>query len=304
MSWESRLLGIPLPSPEHVPLDDPHLALAWLADVLERGGVPHLYGLVSSAVEVCKAARKQGRDLTGAQFSIGGEPLTPARLAVIRSVGAEAVPLFGTTEAGRIAYGCLAADLSDDIHLFHDLHALVQPEAAGGDRVPADSLFISSLVMSAPVVLLNVSLGDCGLVSERRCGCPLQDLGWQTHLAHIFSPEKVTAGGVNFLDTDLIRLLEEVLPRRFGGAPTDYQLVEANDEGGNAQLRLLVHPSLGPLPEGELARAFLDGLGVGSGAEKVVEQLWRQREFLRVERTAPLSTAAGKILHLHVERRN
>jgi hypothetical protein len=31
---------------------------------------------------------------------------------------------------------------------------------------------------------------------------------------------------MSFLDSDAIRALEQVLPARFGGAPTDYQLVD------------------------------------------------------------------------------
>lgn len=31
---------------------------------------------------------------------------------------------------------------------------------------------------------------------------------------------------MTFLDTEVIRVLEEVLPARFGGSPTDCQLVE------------------------------------------------------------------------------
>jgi hypothetical protein len=37
---------------------------------------------------------------------------------------------------------------------------------------------------------------------------------------------------MNFLGTDLLRLIDEVLPARFGGAPTDYQFVEREDERG------------------------------------------------------------------------
>ena len=48
----------------------------------------------------------------------------------------------------------------------------------------------------------------------------------------IRSHEKLTAGGMTLLDTDVIRLLDEVLPARFGGAPTDYQLVEHESDDG------------------------------------------------------------------------
>ncbi len=69
-------------------------------------------------------------------------------------------------------------------------------------------------------------MGDQAVVSERACGCPYQQLGWTTHLHGIRSFEKLTAAGMTFLDTDVIRVLEEVLPGRFGGIPSDYQLVE------------------------------------------------------------------------------
>ena len=34
--------------------------------------------------------------------------------------------------------------------------------------------------------------------------------------------EKLNAGGMTFLDTDIVRLLERDLPARFGGGPTDF----------------------------------------------------------------------------------
>lgn len=60
-------------------------------------------------------------------------------------------------------------------------------------------------------------------------------LGWTLHLHGIRSVEKLTAAGMTFLDSDVIRVLEEVLPGRFGGGPTHYQLVEEEDaEDGRA----------------------------------------------------------------------
>ena len=118
----------------------------------------------------------------------------------------------------------------------------------------------------------------------------------------IRSLEKLTAGGMTFLDTDVVRVLEEVLPARFGGGPTDYQLVEQETEDGRPQLRLLVHPALGTLDPAAVAEVFLAVISRGPGAEAVMGLAWRDAELLRVERSAPLATAAGKILHLHVAR--
>ena len=169
--------------------------------------------------------------------------------------------------------------------------------------LPASALLVTSLRMTAPLVLLNAGLGDQAVVVARHCGCPLERLGWTTHLHTIRSYEKLTAGGMTFLDTDAIRVLEEVLPTRFGGVPTDYQLVEEEADGGPARVRLLVRPEVGPLDPTVVAEVFLAALGSGKGAERIMGQVWRDGQILRVERQAPFATHSGKILHLHLERR-
>jgi hypothetical protein len=99
----------------------------------------------------------------------------------------------------------------------------------------------------------------------------------------------------------VVRVLEDVLPARFGGGPTDYQLVEAEAADGRPDLRLRAHPRRGPLDEAALADAFLGAIGGGAGAERLMELQWRQSDLLRVERRPPLATRSGKVLHLHQE---
>jgi hypothetical protein len=41
-------------------------------------------------------------------------------------------------------------------------------------------------------------------------------------------------------------------------------------------------------------------LGSGTGAERIMGQVWRDGAVLGVERRAPLATPSGKILHLHL----
>ena len=108
---------------------------------------------------------------------------------------------------------------------------------------------------------------------------------------------------MTFLDADVVHVLEEVLPARFGGGPTDYQLVEEEAPGGEARLRLLVHPDVGPVDAAALLSAFLDGIGGGSGVERVMATHWRRAGLPTIERQRPRTTALGKIQHLHVERR-
>jgi hypothetical protein len=158
---------------------------------------------------------------------------------------------------------------------------------------------VSSLRASAPFILLNYCLGDQAEVSQRPCGCPFERLGWTTHLRGVRSFEKLTAGGVNLLDSDVIRILEDILPARFGGGPTDYQLVELEDASGRPSLRLRVHPGLGAIDEAAVAEAFLAAISRGSGVERVMGLAWKEGNLLKIERAVPEVTM-GKVHHVHV----
>jgi hypothetical protein len=301
LRWGSHLAGRPVPGPIHVPPDDPRTILEWMTRVLREGAVPHLHTFASAAAGLCQAALSAGLDLAGARFTTASEPTTAARLAVVRKAGADALPYYASIDAGPIGYGCRRPEAPDDLHLLHDFQVLIQAGDDGPARgLPPRALLLSSLRDTAPYLLLNVSLGDEAVVEERACGCPLERQGWPVHLRHVRSFEKLTAGGMTFLDVDLARVLEEVLPRRFGGGPTDYQVVEEEDEAGRPVLRLLVHPRVGLVEPGRVITTFLDAISVGSGAERVMGLAWRATDVLCVERRPPLRTRAGKILHLHV----
>jgi hypothetical protein len=274
-----------------------------MAGVLRAGSTPNLAAFASSAVRVCHAALQAGLDLHGARFALVGEPTTAARLAQLHRVGAVGVPHYASAETvGNLAVGCAAPVEPDDLHLIHDFSAIIQPGDRADSGLPANALVVSSLRPHVQLVLLNVSLGDEAVVVERVCGCPLERLGWTTHLHTIRSYEKLTAGGMTFLDADAIRVLEEVLPRRFGGGPIDYQLVEDETPEGRPRLCLRVHPAVGPLDPPEVLDAFLAAIGAGSGAERVMGLAWGSAGLLELERRPPEYTAGGKILHLHVSR--
>jgi hypothetical protein len=106
---------------------------------------------------------------------------------------------------------------------------------------------------------------------------------------------------MHFLGADLLVLLEEVLPARFGGRPTDYQLVEV-EEGGITKVTLFVSPSVGDLAEDEVLRtalSFLEGRGPG---QRLMAEVWANGETLRISRSEPHVTAAGKIQPLQYLR--
>jgi hypothetical protein len=288
-----------LPAPTHVAPDDALPIVRWIREVRQAGGVPHLRTFPSSAVRVCRAAAAAGLDIAGSRFTVLGEPLTPVRLELIARAGAVAHPSYSTVECGPIAGACGAPTAADDTHLYDDRHALIQPgTAANVGGLPSDGLLVTTVQPDAPLILLNVSLGDRAALGRRACGCPLEGLGWTTHLHTIRSFEKLTAAGMTVLDADVIHVLDELLPTRFGGGPTSYQLVE-NTSAGPPSLELLAHPALGRLDEVAIRDAFLDSIAGLSSAGRVTALRWRAEGLPRIGRRPPLTTATGKILHVH-----
>jgi hypothetical protein len=304
MGWGGRLAGVSLPWPRHVPPENPRRIVDWMAGVLRRGGTPHLRTFASAAVTICRTAGEAGVDLAGAQFTLGSEPCTPRRRAAVEAVGAHPVPSYATLEAGGpIGDGCLHPTEPDEVHLYADTHAVIQPVTSGGPgELPGRALLLTVLFPSSPFVLINASLGDQADVVDRPCGCAMERLGWTTRLHTIRSFEKLTAGGMTFLDGSIIRVLEDVLPARFGGGPNDYQLVEREDEHGASRLDLVVDPALGPLDEAAILRAFFEAIGPGAGVERVMTLDWQAAGLVHVRRRAPLATRSGKIFHLHSTR--
>ncbi len=300
----SLLSGVPLPRHTLAPLDDPIVIVRWIAAERARGRIPHIWTFASSAVLVCQAAVRAGIDIAGARFTAGGEPTTEACRRVIESTGAAVYPRMGATESDILAYACPHGEAADDMHFFDDRHALIQPgDLAAGAALPSKAMLLSSLLPSAPITLLNVCLGDRAELTRRSCGCGLEREGWTLHIHEVRSYEKLTAGGMTLLDVDLVRILEQVLPGRFGGGPTDYQLVETLDDGqARPQVQLLVSPSVGPLDASEIAEVFLAAIGGGASGERLMELQWRGGGLLRVTRETPRQTASGKILHVAVDR--
>ncbi|MBM3297733.1 MAG: hypothetical protein FJY83_09060 [Candidatus Aminicenantes bacterium] len=304
LRWVSVVAAAPLPAVRHVPLDRPAPIVLWMRTVLEAGRTPFLFTFPSSAVKIALAAAELGLGLEGARFLVGGEPVTEARLSTIRASGAQAIPRYGSIECGPVSYGCLAPVEADDTHVNLDLYAAVQAGPEGGPPgLPPRAVFLTGLNPWTPYVLINVNLGDEAVLERRRCGCPLEAAGLGVHLRSIRSFEKLTGAGMTFMDTDVIRVLETDLPERFGGAATDYQVVEGEDGRGGPLLRLLIHPRLGPVDAVDAASFFLERIGRGSGVKRVMGLTWKAAGIVRVERRPPLPGPTGKILHLRADRR-
>lgn len=292
----ARLAGRPLPRPEHVPIAAAG-RIARVLDDFRREGRPALVATTgSSAVRVCAASTAEGLDLSGTLFRVGGEPFTPGKARAIRAAGGEAVGNYTMSEAGRIGIACADPAALDDYHVLTDKLAVLQPRR-DGDR--PDVLCVTALLPSNPKLMINVEVDDYGTLETRGCGCPLGALGLTLHVREVRSYEKLTSEGVHFLGSRLIELVDEVLPAAFGGAPTDYQLVE-EELDGLPKVSIVVSPRVGSLDERAVASAVLGALAKGPSHQGMMADIWRAGETVQVVRREPYETAGAKILPLHV----
>jgi hypothetical protein len=290
----ARALGSPLPVPEHVPLDQAGIVARWLAAKVSEGRPAVLDTNASSAVRVGAAAAELGLNVAGSMFRMGGEPYTEAKARVLAAAGVRGACHYSMGEASRIGLACSAPQALDDVHLLVDKLALLQPH-------PEGQLLLSTLLPVSPKLLLNVEVDDCAVVEERECGCPLGELGLTTHLRQIRSQEKLTSEGMSFLGADLMTLVEDALPARFGGTAGDFQLVE-HEDGGLPVVELLVAPELGPLAKGDVVTAVMSYLGGGDPGRRMMAARWQAAGTLRIVRRRPIATPAGKVLPVHVLR--
>ncbi|MFW6198367.1 MAG: hypothetical protein ACOC5E_00940 [Acidobacteriota bacterium] len=297
----SRLMGVPCPRPEPVPLGEAVVIARWMREAIDRGGGCTLSVAPSLAVRVCLAAERAGIDLTGGSFHGGGEPFTPAKRAAIERVGARYVPIYVSEDTGPMGVPCVNPVEENDQHLLEDNLALIQhPREVAGSGVEVDAFYFTSLRYKASKLLLNMESDDYGIVEERACGCPLEQLGYRRHVRRIRSFGKLTGEGVTLVGSEMVHILEEVLPERFGGTPQDFQLLEEEDENGFARLTLLAHPDLDIPREQDLIDTLLEAVREGSDAGGLAQSFWRQADTFRVRRQAPIWTARGKLPSIRV----
>lgn len=295
----SRFWRRSLPWPRYVPLDRAVEVAHWLAEKA-AGGEPALLDTnVSSAVRVARVALDDGLEISGTLFRTGGEPLTPGRAEVVGQTGSRIVCNYGVAEAGRLGLACGDAEQLDEVHLLTDKIAIVQRPHGVSRGSPVAALWVSTLHPATPKLMLNVEIGDYAVQSRRRCDCALGRSGFDDHLHAIRSYEKLTSEGMHFLGSDLLNLLERVLPRRFGGGANDYQLLE-EEVDGLSRVSLLVSPRVGPVPESEILEFVHEVLGEGGQGRAMMSQWWKEGETLEVKRREPLATSAAKVLPLHV----
>ena len=294
LTW-LRLFGVRVPWPKTVEVDRAVVVARGVADLLRVYGRCSVTTTVSRGMRVCLAAQEEGIDLRGAVFFGTSEPATSAKARLIVASGAGLISSYGMVETNRIGIGCARTGHCDDLHLHSDAFALfTHPYPVPGFGVTVPAFNITSLLPTASKVMLNIQMDDYGILEERRCGCDLESYGYTTHIREIRSYSKLTGEGVTLIGNEIARVLEEVLPTRFGGSPLDYQLVEQEDEQAFTRLYLVISPRVEIADEGLVIAVVLEALRDSSPMADAARSIWQHTGTLQVKRMEPITTARGK----------
>ena len=300
-----RRAGVRFPPPTPCEIDQPETMARVISTLRARHGRVSVSCATSAAVRAAMAARDRNISLAGVTFDVRSEPLTEARRQDIEAAGAHVIGAYGSNEITYVAFTCANRRAADDMHLFaHEYALTTSPRETGVDGETVQGLHVTTLSPFAPVIGLNAQMGDVATVEERdRDCCPLGGIGLTTHLSNIRSYDKLTGEGVTVARSDMLRVLEVELPRRFGGASVDYQLAEEAGPDSLVRLVLRISPRVGALDEDAARAALLAGLDNGGLVDRHMAMLWRQAGTVVIRREEPRATAAGKVLPFHRDRR-
>jgi len=300
-----RAAGTGVPFPRVVTLDRAEVVARHVRRLLDGHSRCLLFSGVSTALRVCLAAKDLGFDLAGCSLLVAGEPVTTAKARQMGEVGATVIPTYGVVEAGMVGYGCAKPADVTDVHLQSDALALfTHPHRIEPSGVTVPAFNVTTLLDTASKLLLNVQIDDYGDVEERACGCELDAAGYHTHVRQIRSYSKLVGEGITLMGDEIVPILEEVLPARFGGSSLDYQLVEEEDDRGFTRLHLAISPRVSIRNEQEVIDVMHDALRRSSPAGDLVRSVWQAAGAIQITRQEPMVTATGKVLPLHIPRRS
>ena len=301
----ARLSGASVRWPQYLPFDQAVRLAEWAHEQVQRAGACTIHASVSRILRIAVAATDAGIDLTGTVLRGGGEPPTPAKVSQILRTGATFRSSYAFSEVGTVGSSCMNSSEPNDQHFMRDHLAMIQasrPVPGFAMEVPA--FCYTSLLASAPKLLLNVESDDYGVVDSRPCGCLWESLGFPEHIREIRSFRKLTGEGVTLVGSDMERILDELLPSRFGGSSLDYQFAEEEDDGGFTRLILRVAPAVELGEEAEAIEFVLRALEGSGAAGTLAQSTWRQAGTLRIRRESPVMTTRGKLLPLDISPRN
>lgn len=295
----SRMFGLWIPLPEYVPLENALVVARWAHETVKTHGGCIVNVQVSRALRISLAAQQAGLDLTGATFELNGEPVTPAKVREIERCGVKTFATYGLSESGRIGMGCVNPLDPSDVHFLNDSFALItHPRRVGEFDIEVPAFHVTTLLPATGKLMLNIEVDDYGIVEERHCGCELEQVGYPTHLREVYSYQKLTGEGVTLVGSEMLRILEEVLPARFGGSSVDYQLLEQEDEKGFTRLYLVISPRIEIQDEQQVIEVVLNALGASSAMANAARAVWQGAGIFRIKRTEPVWTRRGKYLPL------
>lgn len=302
--WIGRFLGKRIPKPEFVDMGDTLKIAKWMNDNLGKRKGYSVVTFSSSALRLVVTAKNNGLNLGHTVFWLMGEPITPKILEEIKDFGCMAYSLYGCNEMMMIGQGCANPAYPDDMHFLKDKLAVVQfPRKVEHSDITVDAFFFTTLLDSSPMIFLNAEIGDYGIVEKRSCGCDFEKIGFDTHIHTIRSFEKLTAEGVTFIGSNLIPLIQDILPRQFGGDATSYQFVEEETEDGLTKLYVLISPDVGELDEDKLKEAIFNSLCGGPDLFRASRQIWDRADTINIKRQHPIPTRRGKIVPLQIRKR-
>jgi hypothetical protein len=292
----ARLASFRLPNPTPIRPNHYRPVAEWIGRRKQRGDQVAVSCYVGPAVGVAAAGLQHGIDISGTLFLMAGEAQTEARLRCIADAGCEVASRYHITEIGPIGFGCRHMAGASCVHLFRDsVAAITHRRAAPHTSFEVDSFLFTTLNPSAPNVLINVEMDDAGTLGDTTCDCAFSAVGLSGAVRDVASFGKLTGRGVTLAGTDIVRVLETALPARFGGYPTDYQLVQQPPDV-RPELRLRVHPRVSLPRPGHLQRFFQEQVLGGA----LLPEVQRMVETVEVERGEPLVTGGGKVLHLAI----
>jgi hypothetical protein len=295
----AKALGAKVPFPSYLKPDDFSLAAEWIAGRLQEGISCWVSGLVSPCVRVAAAALEKGLDIRGTIFRAGGEALTDAKRRVFESVEAEVLPNYHINELGLIGQACRQMNKGNCIHIQRDAVAVISyRRKAPLTDYEVNSLLFTSLLPFATRVLVNVEMDDAGVLDRARCDCIYQRAGFVDQLSEIYSYGKLTGQGITIVGGDVVRILEEILPQRFGGVPGDYQIVE-EEASLQTQVLLRVSPRVGVASIEAIKETFLREVRKLYGGSAAGRQ-WQHTGAVKVVIGEPYVTSSGKVLSLHL----
>lgn len=294
-----NLLGAKAPHPTYLPANDFAPVAEWIARRRAEGAACFVESYTSPAVRVAAAALERGLDIRETMFVVAGEALTDAKRAVIERAGAEVYVCYPITEVGTVGYACRQMKTGNCVHLLRDgLAVISHRRRVPLSEVEVNVLLFTNLLPFAGNILINAEMGDSGILEPARCDCLFWRLGFTQQVRDISSFGKLTGQGMTLVGTDVVRILEEVLPGRLGGAPGDYQLVE--HEGAiQTQLTLRVSPRAGVSSPEKVKECFLKEIRQFYGGT-LAARTWSHAQGVDVVIAEPFTTTTGKVLPLHL----